>query len=198
MIPPILLVGVGLIPVLAMGEFEVWIRFAGWVGIAAGLFLLALIWFQLRLPRLAYANGQLWVYLAGSGPLRVPIEIVQCFFLGSGAGQIPGSKGRRIGVRNITMRLDEKATDYHHRSVKPALGRWDKGYIVIHGAWCEPLDLAVVGRLNAVRTKSRQQLTGQIAGPWSRFSIRLGALSLNSTTPNRCGVKNLPHTEKNA
>ena len=90
----------------------------------------------------------------------MPIEIVQCFFLASGAGQIPGSKGSRIGVRNLTMRLDEKATDYHHRDVKPALGRWDEGYIVIHGAWCEPLDLALVGRLNARLSDVKSALSG--------------------------------------
>jgi len=149
MIPPIVLVAVGLIPLVAVADVEPWIRYAGWGAVAAGLFLVAMIALQMRAPRLACADGQLLVYLVGGRPLRVPIEIVQCFFLGSGAGQIPGSKGSRIGVRNLTMRLDEKATDFHHRDVKPALGRWDDGYIVIHGAWCEPLDLAVVGRLNA-------------------------------------------------
>ena len=148
MIPPIVLVAVGLIPLAAMPSAERWIRYAAVGAAVVGLLLLALIEIQMRLPRLAYCDGELFVYLAGGGPLRVPIEIVQCFFLGSGAGQIPGSRGSRIGVRNLTMRLDEKATDYHHRNAKPALGRWEDGYIVIHGAWCEPLDLALVGRLN--------------------------------------------------
>jgi hypothetical protein len=47
------------------------------------------------------------------------------------------------------VRVAEKATDYHHREVKPALARWDEGYVTIHGAWCEPLTLQVVQRLNA-------------------------------------------------
>jgi hypothetical protein len=164
MIPPIVLVAVGLIPLVAVAEVEPWIRYAGWGAVVAGLFLLAMIAFQMRVPRLAYADGQLLVYLVGGRPLRVPIEIVQCFFLASGGGQIPGPKGRRIGVRNLTMRLDEKATDYHHRNVKPALGRWDDGYIVIHGAWCEPLDLALVGRLNgrlAEAQSSRKSVAGE-------------------------------------
>jgi len=159
MIPPIVLVAVGLIPVAAIADAEPWIRYVGWGAAGAGLFLLALIAFQMRVPRLAYADGQLLVYVVGGGPLLVPIEIVQCFFLASGAGQIPGTKGNRIGVRNLTMRLDEKATDYHHRDVKPALGRWDDGYIVIHGAWCEPLDLALVGRLNARLASVKSELS---------------------------------------
>jgi hypothetical protein len=150
MIPPIALIAVGLIPLAAMpADTESWIRFGGLGAVGLGLLLLALIAIQMRLPRLAYCDGQLLVYLAGGGPLCVPVDIVQCFFLASGAGQIPGSKGSRIGVRNLTMRLDEKATDYHHRDVKPALGRWDEGYIVIHGAWCEPLNLSLVQLLNS-------------------------------------------------
>lgn len=161
MIPPIVLVAVGLILLAVMPpDAESWIRYGGMAVAGLGLLLAALIAIQMRLPRLAYADGWLLIYLAGGGPLRVPIEIVQCFFLASGAGQIPGSKGSRIGVRNLTMRLDEKATDYHHRDVKPALGRWDEGYIVIHGAWCEPLDLALVGRLNARLADVKSALSG--------------------------------------
>lgn len=174
MIPPIVLVAVGLILRVAMADVESWIRYAGWGAIAAGLLLLALIAIQMRVPRLAYVDGQLLVNLAGADPLRVPIEIVQCFFLGTGAGQIPGPKGSRIGVRNLTMRLDEKATEFHHRSVKPALGRWDDGYIVIHGAWCEPLDLALVGRLNA-RLAAAQSARKPVAGEQQMGQTARGA-----------------------
>ena len=55
--------------------------------------------------------------------------------------------GQEVALRNLVVRLAEKATDYHHRDVKAAFGRWDDGYIVLHGAWCEPLHLEVVKRL---------------------------------------------------
>jgi hypothetical protein len=160
MIPPILLVGVGLIPVAVMTGADAWLQCGGWAAVGAGVSLIALVAIQMRLPRLAYCDGQLLVYLAGGGPLRVPIEMVQCFFMGTGAGQIPGSRGSRIGVRNLTMRLDEKATEYHHREVKPALGRWDEGYIVIHGAWCEPLNLSLVQLLNTRLASVKANLSG--------------------------------------
>ena len=164
MIPPILLLGVGLILLALVADGQLWIRYAASALVVAGLVLVGLIAIQMRLPRLAYADGQLLVYLGGGSPLQVPIDFVQCFFLGSGAGQLPGPKGTTIGMRNLTMRLDEKATDYHHRDVKPALGRWDDGYIVIHGAWCETLDLALVGRLNgrlAEAQSSRKSVAGE-------------------------------------
>ncbi len=89
------------------------------------------------------------VFICAGRPLSVPVEIVECFFLGAGVGQLPGTAGKDIPLRNLVMRLAEKATDYHHREVKSAFGRWDQGYVIFHGAWCEPLTLEVVKRLNA-------------------------------------------------
>ena len=80
-----------------------------------------------------------WFICAAGQPFRVPVEIVECFFLGAGVGQLPGAAGKEIPLRNLVMRLAEKATDYHHREVKAAFGRWDDGYVIFHGAWCEPL-----------------------------------------------------------
>ena len=161
MILPIVFIAVGLIAILAMPTDLAWIRYAGWIAAAAGVLLLGLIGVQFRIPRLAYAQGRLLVYLAGGGPCELPIEVVQCFFLGSGSGQIPGPKGNKIGVRNLTVRLDEKATEYHRRDVNPDLGRWSDGYIVIHGAWCEPLDLALVQRLNQQLAQAQAEWTRQ-------------------------------------
>ncbi|HEY2827859.1 MAG TPA: hypothetical protein VGJ04_09690, partial [Pirellulales bacterium] len=54
--------------------------------------------------------------------------------------------------------IADKATDYHQRDVKPALGRWDEGYVTIHGAWCEPLTLEVVQRLNVRLAEAQRML----------------------------------------
>jgi hypothetical protein len=100
-------------------------------------------------PRLAYENGQLLVYLRGGAPIAVPVESVECCFLAAGAGQIPGASQNEIPLRNLVMRVAERATDFQNCDVKEVLGRWEDGYITIHGAWCEPLTLAVAQRINA-------------------------------------------------
>ncbi len=92
-------------------------------------------------------KGTCLCFCAGR-PFRVPVNVVECFFFSSGAGQVPGAAGKQLPLRNLVVRLAEKATEYHHRDVKPALGRWDDGYITVHGAWCEPLNLELVKRLN--------------------------------------------------
>jgi hypothetical protein len=124
------------------------VRGVGFGVLSLGLLLAGLIGMQLRIPRLAYANGELLAYLRAGAPLRVPVELVECLFLSSGSGQIPGPAGAAVPVRNLVIRLAEKATNFHHREVKPALGRWDEGYITINGAWCEPLNLEIVRQLN--------------------------------------------------
>jgi hypothetical protein len=150
MILPAVLISIGLILALDVGlNGGTWLRVLGWTMTIGGLLLLGLIAVQLKLPRLAYADRQLLVYVQSGGPVRVPVECVECFFFSSGRGQLPGPEGSKLPVRNLVMRIAEKATDYQHRNVKATLGRWDDGYVTIHGAWCEPLTLKVVQQLNA-------------------------------------------------
>jgi hypothetical protein len=103
-------------------------------------------WFA-RQPRLAYDGGHLLVYLRAGGPIAVPIEYVECFLLGSGLRDLGG--GHQLQVAQLGIRLAERASDWQHFEVKHALGKWCGGYITIHGAWCEPLGLDLVHRLNA-------------------------------------------------
>ena len=150
MILPAVLVAVGLLPVLALGpEKDGWVRILGTLGVFVGVFLFAVIAIQMRSPRLAYADGQVLVYLRSGAPIGVPVETVECFFMGSGIGQVPGREGKGLPMRNLMMRVAEKATDFQQRDVKQSLGTWDEGYVTFHGAWCEPLTLEVVQRLNA-------------------------------------------------
>jgi hypothetical protein len=149
MILPIVLIVVGLVgPIVADLHEIAWVRWLGYALAALGVGLLLLIGLQFRIPRLAYQAGELLVYLRGPVPLRVPVEFVECVFLSAGAGQIPGEQGHQIALRNLVLRIAEKATDYHRREVKAALGKWDEGYITIHGAWCEPLNLQFVQQIN--------------------------------------------------
>jgi hypothetical protein len=157
MILPVVLIAIGLVLVsgIAIGGAE-WARYLGWVLIVGGVLLLGTIAVQLRFPRLAYRDRQLLVYLRGGDPIRVPVEVVECFFMGR--GKLSGSETDAIPVRNLVMRIAEKATDYQQREVKPALGGWDEGYVTIHGAWCEPLTLEVVQRLNARLAEAQREV----------------------------------------
>jgi hypothetical protein len=166
MILPAALVVIGLIVVVAKPlDAAGWLQIVGWILVGVGLFLFAILALQLRLPRLAYTDGTMLVYLRMGPPYRVPLETVECFFLGTGARQIPGKGNEETPVRNVVVRLAEKASEYHERQVKPALGRWEGGYITIYGAWCEPLDLAAVNRLNARLAEARSATQREGASP---------------------------------
>jgi len=109
---------------------------------------MSLIAWQLQRPRLAYRAGQLRVYQRWGPPLRVPIQAVECFFLGHGPANLPGRQLAKAETANVVVRLAERATEYSKRRVFPLWGRWCDGYITIAGAWCEPLTPALLARLN--------------------------------------------------
>src|SRR5438270_10209074 len=82
MLPPAVLALVGGLLAAGYWDGDTAGRFAGGVlalvGVAATL---ALAW-QLRQPRLAHANGHLLVYLRRGAPIRVPLEVIECFLPG--------------------------------------------------------------------------------------------------------------------
>ncbi len=145
LIPPGMLAVAGLI---CTSSNAGWLRAIGWVSLATAGLLAGLMVQQLRQPRLAYRDGRLLVYLRLGPPIRVPIEIVEGFFLGSGPLKLTDSHDRPQQTVNLVVRLSDKATEWTAISVKPALGKWEEGYISIRGAWCERLTLKVVERLN--------------------------------------------------
>lgn len=123
----------------------------------AGLLITGSIWLAMLIrrglrPRLAYCDGKLLVFLQGSQPIAVPINIVECFFLGQGASLLPrtfeGRHGEAGEATTVIVRLAEAAQDWSHREVRAALGQWCEGYITLRGTWCEPLNGDVVARLN--------------------------------------------------
>ncbi|MDX1945425.1 MAG: hypothetical protein SFU86_08450 [Pirellulaceae bacterium] len=130
-------------------EQSAWaIGFYGILGAGSG-FLVAMFIYWMRLPRLAYARGELLVYLDSAQPVRVPIDVVECFFLGQGDSNLPKLAGREPETQNVIVRLAEAATEWKHRDVKPAFGHWCEGYITIRGAWCEPITPDLMRHLNA-------------------------------------------------
>lgn len=160
MLAPALLAAIGLETIFfCQGAF---LRAAGWMTLAACVLLLGFLLRQMSEPRLAYEPGHMLVYLRLGSPIRVPIDAVECFFLGSGPLKLSDHVNASHRTVSLIVRMAEKATDWADRPVKPALGRWAEGYIMIHGAWCEPLSLDVVSRLN-VRLHNVQHGVDQAA-----------------------------------
>jgi hypothetical protein len=120
-------------------------RIAGGVMLVVGLGLILLLAVQCARPRLALRGGQLRFWLKSGGPWEVPVDVVECFFI-SRASAKPAEG--ETNVVSVVARLAESAVDFKQRAVKPALGKWEEGYVTIRGTWCERLSLDVVNRLN--------------------------------------------------
>jgi len=103
---------------------------------------------QLRQPRLAYDDRHLLVRLRSGPPIRVPIEVVECFWLGQAPSLLPGKRHDKTEASAVVIRIAESAPEWRHRDVKPQLGSWCEGYVTIRGTWCEPLNVRLVQQLN--------------------------------------------------
>jgi hypothetical protein len=125
-----------------------WVRWLGAALVALGAVTILLLLRQLRTPRLAYHDKHLLVALRSGPAIRVPIEIVECFWLGQAPSLLPSKRHERTETSAVVIRLAESAADWRQRDVKPQLGKWCEGYITIRGTWCEPLSIDLVNRLN--------------------------------------------------
>jgi hypothetical protein len=150
MVPPALLLAGSLAGLIwSLATHQSW-----FISAMCGLFVLMLLWLFAGLtsamfqPRVAYQAGELLVYLEFGRATRVPIDIVEVFFLGQGPSELPKIKGREPETQNVIIRLAESATEWKHRDVKPAIGLWCEGYITIRGSWCEPITPEIMRRLN--------------------------------------------------
>jgi hypothetical protein len=126
------------------------------------LVLMALVVRQLARPRVAYSDGYVLFYLRADGPIAVPVEIVEAFFLGQGPAYLPGTVEDSQETINLVARLSQKAAEWQHQEVKPALGQWCEGYVCIRGTWCEPLDNEVIRRLNRRLSEVSRELPDKV------------------------------------
>jgi hypothetical protein len=119
-------------------------------------------WFirNMFLPRLGYQRGSLLLRLGGAVPVAVPIQCVECFFLGRANLAHSGIAGLESKVSSVMIRLDETAKDWKMRKIKSRLGSWEEGYIVVRGTWCEPINDQLVASLNK-RLRQAHQKCGQ-------------------------------------
>lgn len=115
------------------------------IAVAVGFVIIC----AMKLPRLGYEDGYLLVYVCGRHPIRVPVDIVEVFFLGQGPSLVKAKDGGPAETSTIVVRLAESAAEWHNRQVDPALAEWAGGYIVIRGTWCEPINAELMKRLNS-------------------------------------------------
>ena len=139
-----------------LGEIP-WLMWSGLGLTIVSLFLLAThIWLSLY-PRMSIRDDVLLFYLPAPKPLEVPVDVVECFFIGQGPTMLPGVDERSVQAANVVVRLAEKATEWHHHDVPPLLAHWCDGYIILRGAFCEPVDGDVVNHLNKLLAEVHRQ-----------------------------------------
>jgi hypothetical protein len=151
MIPPALFAAMGLLLLVGLPGREppIWLRAVGGAMLATSLAIIAALAWQMRKPRLAYADGQLLLWLRSGQPIRIPVEIVECFLLGQAPSMLPAGHQQNSETSALVLRVADRASEWHRQDVKPQLGKWCEGYITIRGTWCEPLSIPLVNRLNA-------------------------------------------------
>ena len=149
-VPPLFVLALGVALVVGLqgqADARVW-RGVGWTLLGMAAIPVAVLLFLWKQPRMAYQSGHLLVFLQWGPPLRLPIDIVECFFLGQGPSLMPEAADESSETVTIIVRLAEAAKEWHHVDVKPSLGHWCDGYVTIRGTWCEPLNQDVAQILN--------------------------------------------------
>ena len=129
-------------------KLELWGWIPGGILMAVGTLSILVVTYRLQLPRLAREGNNLLVYLDAPRPTEVPLEIVECFFMGQGPSMLPNIEGKEAETSNVIVRLAESAQDWRHKDIDPNYGHWCEGYITLRGAWCEPLSNEALKDLN--------------------------------------------------
>lgn len=149
MVPPLLLGLIGLALALGIpGAPPIWLRMGGGILASVAVLAIGLLAWNLRRPRLAYQDGHLLIWLRSGQPFRVPVDLVECFWLGQAPSLLPGKRHANTEAAALVIRIADRAAQWRQQLVKPQLGKWCEGYVTIRGTWCEPLGLDVVNRLN--------------------------------------------------
>jgi len=116
-------------------------------------------------PRLARHGDMLRVRLAPLAAHDVPLEFVECFFMGSHV--LPDPHGRddvptqRVGT--LVMRVAERATAWHARPTFAPWGSWADGAVVFDGRWCEPLSGDLARRLSTRLVEAKRAVAERTA-----------------------------------
>ncbi|HEX6961114.1 MAG TPA: hypothetical protein VF175_04555 [Lacipirellula sp.] len=162
--------GLGIVGAVLAGADNNAAAVVGWVLIASAAVLIIVLANQFRQARIAYRDGEVLFNLRAGAPIAVPVEVLEAFFLGQGPANLPAAGGRPAEAVNLVARLSQKAPEWEHVDVKPALGRWCESYVTIRGMWCEPRTTDVIRRL---KRRLREVREGEApAEPNARGSAR--------------------------
>ena len=141
----------------AVGELHIGLRFVAAMSAGFSLVVIISLLYWIFKPLLAYQDGHLLVYLNPPHIIKVPIDLVEVFFAGQSDSFMPHAQEDASESRNIVIRLADRATDYHHRKVKPIFGSWEDGYIVVRGTWTEPINRETFRFLNKSLVAAHRQ-----------------------------------------
>lgn len=150
--------GAAFLALAILGDLSAAPRFAMYV--LAGLLLAGAVFFAgsalylMNTPRIAYRDGRVLVYLQPKSPESISLDTVECFFLGREPVEI-GSRPSRVS--NIVVRLAEADRELRTRTLKTRFGGYRDGYIIVDGAWCEPITPELMKQINARLSEARRQ-----------------------------------------
>jgi hypothetical protein len=123
----------------------------GWAGSVLGFLAVALtgmfLW-RAQSPVLVRDQSNLLLHFGAAPPVAIPIEVVECFFVGHGDTLMKDRLGKEVETSTIILRIAESAKEWHHREVAPAFAHWCEGYITLKGTWCEPIGPDLLRALN--------------------------------------------------
>ena len=121
-----------------------------------GLFTVAVVvvaW-QAALPRLAARGDMLLVPVGSLRIEQLPLDAVECFFLGSQrldrSGSPTAGDDPAFRVGTLVVRVAERAAKRHadEWTARGIFAAWEDGYLVIDGRWTEPLTVETLRRVN--------------------------------------------------
>ena len=105
-------------------EETVGLQILSWLPVSAGLLIAALFGYLLGRPRLGYHSGRLLVYAGYGSPSSVPIEVVECFFLGEQPAKFVGQGRSRASMSTVVVRIAQKAKEWQERDIPSRIGMW--------------------------------------------------------------------------
>jgi hypothetical protein len=133
-----------------------WRLFLGILAAGSGLLaaVVAVVAGRAAVARMSCRGETLVVRTGPFGSERLPLDVVECFFLGSQLLDRSGSPTRddepafRVGT--LVVRVAERAVAGHAESwtARGPWAVWEDGYLIIDGRWTEPLTVETVRRVN--------------------------------------------------